>query len=109
MNKKIDFTRMSDKEIENFIEKTDLKGWKKEGLKEKEKLIKAAKNHVKKRKDRILNMRIREEDLNALKALALEEGLNYQALVTSILHKYINNQLVDIKNIKALVKEIKRA
>ena len=35
-------------------------------------------------------------DLKALKA-AVEEGLSYQTLVTSVLHKYVTGQLEEVK------------
>lgn len=108
-NKGIDFTKASDKKIEEYIENNDLKDWTSATKKEKEKLVRVANTHIKERKNKTLNMRISERDLNALKAIALEEGLNYQALVTSVLHKYLNNQLVDIKNLKSIIKELKKA
>jgi len=41
-------------------------------------------------KDQRMNVRISKRDLVHLKAKALEEGIPYQTLVTSIIHKYIN-------------------
>ena len=40
-----------------------------------------------------MNIRISSADLKALKARAIEEGLPYQTLVTSVLHKYVTGQL----------------
>ena len=40
-------------------------------------------------KDRRMNIRIAKKDLDGLKAKALEQGIPYQTLVSSILHKYI--------------------
>ena len=48
--------------------------------------IEAAKNTVKKNKN--INLRISERDLLKLKAKAIEEGIPYQTLAASILHKY---------------------
>ena len=45
------------------------------------------------RKDTRMNIRISSRDLAALRARALAEGLPYQALVTSILHKYLSGSL----------------
>lgn len=45
-----------------------------------------AKNFLK--KNRNINLRISERDLLKLKAKAIEEGLPYQTLAASILHKY---------------------
>ena len=47
------------------------------------------------RKDRRMNVRISERDLKALKARAAEEGIPYQTLVTSVLHKYVNGRLIE--------------
>ncbi len=47
------------------------------------------------RKDRRMNIRITERDLRNLKVRAAEEGVQYQTLVTMILHKYITGQLVE--------------
>jgi predicted DNA binding CopG/RHH family protein len=42
-----------------------------------------------------MNIRMSERDIKALKARAIEEGLPYQSLVSSVLHRYISGQLVD--------------
>jgi len=47
------------------------------------------------RKSRNINIRISEPTLAELKKLAEREGLPYQTLVSSILHKYVTNRLVD--------------
>ena len=47
------------------------------------------------RKDKRMNIRIAERDLWSLKAKALEEGLSYPMLVSSIVHKYVTGQLVE--------------
>jgi len=46
-------------------------------------------------KTKNINIRINGNDLEGLKARSLKEGLPYQTLVASILHKYITDQLVD--------------
>jgi predicted DNA binding CopG/RHH family protein len=47
------------------------------------------------RKDRRVNIRITGYDLEALKNIALEEGIPYQTLMSSILHKYVTGRLVE--------------
>jgi len=42
------------------------------------------------RKDKRVNIRISERDLKELQRLAVREGLPYQTLISSILHKYVN-------------------
>lgn len=46
-------------------------------------------------RDRRINIRLSRKDLEALQTLALEEGLPYQTMIASILHKYVNGRLVD--------------
>ena len=50
-------------------------------------------DHV--RKSRTINIRIAESVLEELKRRSREEGLPYQTLISSILHKYVTNRLVD--------------
>ncbi len=40
------------------------------------------------RKDRRLNIRLSSKDLEAIQKRALVEGLPYQTLIASLLHKY---------------------
>ena len=47
------------------------------------------------RKDQRMNIRIAGRDLVALKARALAEGVPYQTLVASIIHKYVEGRLTD--------------
>ena len=47
------------------------------------------------RKDKRVNIRMSEKDLARFQKKALEEGLPYQTLISSVLHKYINGRLVD--------------
>jgi predicted DNA binding CopG/RHH family protein len=45
------------------------------------------------RKDRRLNIRISSKDLEAIQKRALEEGLPYQTLISSLLHKFASGRL----------------
>ncbi len=45
------------------------------------------------RKDRRVNIRISSKDLEAIQKRALEEGLPYQTLISSLLHKYALGRL----------------
>jgi predicted DNA binding CopG/RHH family protein len=47
------------------------------------------------RKDRRVNIRISERDLLALQRRALREGIPYQTLISSILHKYVTGALIE--------------
>ncbi len=47
------------------------------------------------RKDARINIRISSKDLEAIQKRALEEGIPYQTLIASVLHKYVSGRLVD--------------
>ena len=55
---------------------------------ELERYAKIARNTL--RKDQRMNIRISKADLNRIKAKAAEEGIPYQTLVASIIHKYVS-------------------
>lgn len=46
-------------------------------------------------KDTRINIRLASRDLKILKTKALEEGVPYQTLVSSVLHKYAREKLVE--------------
>lgn len=48
------------------------------------------------KKDKRINIRISGRDLVAIQRRALEEGMPYQTLVASILHKYVSGSLYDV-------------
>jgi len=45
------------------------------------------------RKGQRMNIRISRADFNRIKAKAAEEGIPYQTLVASIIHKYVSGNL----------------
>lgn len=49
--------------------------------------------HATARKDRRVNIRLSALDLHEIQAQALREGLPYQTLMASVLHKYVTGQL----------------
>lgn len=51
------------------------------------------------KKDARINIRISSRDLRALQKRALEEGMPYQTLVASILHKYVEGRLKDVTSV----------
>ena len=46
-------------------------------------------------KDRRVNIRISTKDLEGIQKKAIEEGIPYQTLISSILHKYLSGRLVE--------------
>jgi predicted DNA binding CopG/RHH family protein len=47
------------------------------------------------RKDKRVNIRMAERDLVRFQKTAVYEGLPYQTLISSVLHKYINGRMVE--------------
>ncbi len=46
------------------------------------------------RKDQRVNIRLSSGDLEALKIRAMEEGMPYQTLMASILHRFVTGRLI---------------
>ena len=47
------------------------------------------------KKDARINIRLPSRDLRALQARALREGIPYQTLIASVLHKYADGKLIE--------------
>ena len=47
------------------------------------------------KKDKRVNLRMSSKDLEAIKTYAVEEGLPYQTLMSSVLHKFVTGRLID--------------
>lgn len=58
-----------------------------------EEFAKIASNSLK--KDKRINIRISSRDLSEIRRKAVNEGIPYQTLISSILHKYINGSLTE--------------
>ena len=87
-----------DKEEKTILESFEKEEWKSTpDLKAKQKYYSAiAKNtHLKNKR---INIRLSEKILNDLKAKSLEEGIPYQTLISSILHKFTSGKLVEKSN-----------
>lgn len=50
------------------------------------------------KKNSRINIRISAKDLRALQKRAIAEGIPYQTLVASVLHKYVEGQLADTRS-----------
>ncbi len=46
-------------------------------------------------KDRRVNIRLSSGDLSDIQVIALEEGIPYQTLIASVLHKYVSGRLAE--------------
>ena len=47
------------------------------------------------KKDKRVNIRMSQKDLVAVQKKALEEGIPYQTLLSSIIHKYVSGRLTE--------------
>lgn len=52
-------------------------------------------------KDKRVNIRLSSADLLDIQAKALEEGMPYQTLIASVLHKYVTGKLSDSRPLAA--------
>ena len=66
-----------------------------------EKIIDAANKKIS------VTLRLNNQDLELIKTRAEEEGLPYQTLISSILHKFVSNRLIDEKNMVKIIKMVK--
>ena len=56
-----------------------------------------------------ISLRVNSQDLELLKMRAEYEGIPYQTLLSSIIHKFVTEQLVDQKNILKSLRLLKTA
>jgi predicted DNA binding CopG/RHH family protein len=60
------------------------------------------------RKRKNVNIRISERDLIQIRARASREGVPYQTLIASVLHKYVTDQFYDGREIEKTLELIKK-
>ena len=75
--------RVIEEEAENYEKVSD---WKKKKI---ESIL------IKSLKKKVITLRLNDNDLEQIKSIAISEGIPYQTLISSVLHKYINHRLVD--------------
>ena len=61
------------------------------------------------RKRKNVNIRISELDLAQIRERASREGIPYQTLIASVLHKYVTDKLVDEQDIRKTIELIGNA
>lgn len=86
-----------EQEIEDKLEKARRLSPKEE-KKEIESAMKAAANYKRRKKEERISIRVFANDLKKIKDIADDEGLAYQTLITSILHKFAAGRLKDVKD-----------
>ncbi len=84
-----------EREIENNADNTVSVG--PEKRKRIEKILHSA------RKSRAISLRLSAQDLEMTKLRASREGVTYQTLISSIIHKYVTDQLVETEEIRKAI------
>lgn len=86
-----------DNEEKDIVESYDRGEWKPVGNPDDEikKLGVYARNTMK--KDRRINIRMSSRDLDRVQVIAAREGVPYQTLISSIIHKYVSGYLTEKK------------
>jgi len=103
MKKKFKLTK-EEKEIEKSL---DTDQWTDGSDVLKNEVLQAAKNGTEHRKrEARVNIRMTQGDIDAIRQLAEEEGLGYQTLMSSVLHKYARGRLVEKKVLDQVAAEI---
>jgi predicted DNA binding CopG/RHH family protein len=80
-----------DKEEKDLIESFEKGEWKPIKKKEHKVFVKAAKESIAKNKR--INIRLTTKDYYTIQVKAVEEGIPYQTLISSIIHKYNKGEL----------------
>jgi predicted DNA binding CopG/RHH family protein len=82
-----------DQEEKDLMESIEHDEWRlvKNIKQEKEKAMAAARNTLK--KDKRINLRLTQKDYHQIQIKAIEEGIPYQTLISSVIHKYLNGSL----------------
>ncbi len=88
--------KYTDQEEKEFIESYNRGEWRSiEDKKELSKYVEAAK--VSLNKNKRINIRLTSKDLNDIQVKAIAEGIPYQTLISSLIHKYNAGKLVEKK------------
>lgn len=88
-------TQNLDSEEKELLASYERDEWRpaKDGKAETAKLQGYARNTLQKNKR--INIRLAESDLVGIQARAVEEGMPYQTLISSVLHKYLSGRLTE--------------
>lgn len=89
-----------DKEEKELIESYNRGEWKPIKKKDQKVYVKAAKESITKSKR--INIRLTAKDYHDIQVKAVEEGIPYQTLISSIIHKYNKGELKPSQHKKAV-------
>jgi len=88
---------MLDEEEKDILESYERGEWRpiKNQKTEIKKLREYARNTL--QKDKRINIRMSSKDLDQVQVIAAQEGIPYQTLISSIIHKYVSGYLIEKK------------
>ncbi|MCD6534214.1 MAG: antitoxin [Deltaproteobacteria bacterium] len=92
-----EYLDVEEKELIESFNSVELQGLEPPARDEQAKIKDAARRFIK--KETKMNIRIDQDELEKIKKFARNEGLKYQTLVKSVLHKYITGQLVEKRKV----------
>jgi predicted DNA binding CopG/RHH family protein len=86
-----------DNEEKELLESYDRDEW--SPVKNQKKEIKRLREYARNTllKDKRINIRMSSKDLDQVQVLAAQEGVPYQTLISSIIHKYVSGYLTEKK------------
>ncbi|MCU0599649.1 MAG: antitoxin [Desulfobacterales bacterium] len=90
--------KVLDKEEKDILNSYERGEWKsvKNPKAETKKLREYARNTL--QKDKRINIRMSSKDLDQVQIIAVQEGIPYQTLISSIIHKYVSGYLTEKKS-----------
>lgn len=88
-----------DEEEKDILESYERGEWKpvKKPKAEMKKLREYARNTL--QKDKRINIRMSSKDLDQVQVIAAQEGIPYQTMISSIIHKYVSGYLIEKKRV----------
>jgi predicted DNA binding CopG/RHH family protein len=86
-----------DEEEKDILESYERGEWRpiKKPRAEIKKLREYARNTL--QKDKRINIRMSSKDLDQVQVIAAQEGIPYQTMISSIIHKYVSGYLIEKK------------
>ena len=86
-----------DEEEKDILESYERGEWRpiKNPKVEMKKLREYARNTL--QKDKRINIRMSSKDLDQVQVIAAQEGIPYQTMISSIIHKYVSGYLIEKK------------
>ena len=91
-----------DEEEKSILDSYEPGEW--ESVKDTKQEIRKLREHAMKtlQKDKRINIRMSSKDLDQVQVIAAQDGIPYQTLVSSIIHKYVSGYLIEKKRVYQL-------